>query len=86
MLHVNEKVRVDEIGPTDPEPAEGLPPDQAPEATHDPALAEFHLRVDEPLPVTIGGSATRVTMGRASSRAHEAMAPMASVATSTLEP
>jgi hypothetical protein len=59
------------IGPTDSEPDGGLLPDHAPDATQDFARSEFHRRVDDPLLATVGGSATRVTIGRGSSSAHE---------------
>ncbi|MEW5879392.1 MAG: hypothetical protein AB1761_03000 [Pseudomonadota bacterium] len=78
LVHVSEKVRADVIGPTDSEPDGGLLPDHPPEATQDFARSEFHRRVDDPLLATVGGWATRVTIGRGSSSAHE-IAPVATM-------
>ncbi|GAB4466194.1 MAG: hypothetical protein OHK0044_05740 [Burkholderiaceae bacterium] len=66
------------IGPTDSDPDGGLFPDQAPDATQDFARSEFQRRVDVPPLATLVGSATSVTIGRGSSRAHET-APAATI-------
>jgi hypothetical protein len=79
FVQVNEKFCGDVIGPTDSAPDGGLLPDQAPDATHAFARSEFHRSVAEPLLVTVGGSATKVTIGRDCSSSHETRinAPMA---------
>lgn len=84
LVHVSEKPRADVIGPTDSDPDGGLLPDHAPDATQDFARSEFHRRVDEPLLATVGGSATRVTIGRGSSSTHEIEPAAATAAKSVL--
>jgi hypothetical protein len=50
-------------GPVDWVPDTALAPDQPPEARHDDALLDDHVRVDEAPLVTEAGSAVRETVG-----------------------